>query len=153
VYQRILVAVDGSETSSLALDHAVQLAKDQRARLCVTHVVEALRYMASSANAYPFDPTPVLESLREDGRQLLLAAESKARAAGVEVEAALLEERDLEQRVATIVLAQAQHWDADLIVLGTHGRRGFDRLFLGSAAETLVRLATLPVLLIRAKPK
>jgi nucleotide-binding universal stress UspA family protein len=55
--------------------------------------------------------------------------------------------------VATILGKEAQRWDADLVVLGTHGRRGFDRIFLGSVAETLVRMAPMPVLLVRAKPK
>lgn len=153
MYQRILAAVDGSDTSDLAVDHAVQLAKDQRARLRIVHVVESLRYTASMAGGYPFDPTPMWEALRESGHQALKKAQATAREAGVETETMLLEDQGLSERVATILLKEAQRWDADLVVLGTHGRRGFDRIFLGSVAETLVRMAPMPVLLVRAKPK
>jgi nucleotide-binding universal stress UspA family protein len=72
--------------------------------------------------------------------------------AAVEAETVMLEGNDPSQRVASMVVKDAQHWDADLIVLGTHGRRGLDRIFLGSVAETLVRMAPTPVLLVRAKP-
>jgi len=153
MYQRIVVATDGSDTSNIAVEHAVQLAKDQRARLRIVHVVESIGYAVSMAGAYPFDPTPLWEALREDGRQALSTAEAKARSAGVETETALLEDKEPPERVASILAKDAQKWDADLIVLGTHGRRGVDRLFLGSVAETLVRMASTPVLLVRAKTK
>jgi nucleotide-binding universal stress UspA family protein len=153
MYQRIVVATDGSDTSNIAVDHAVQLAKDQRARLRIVHVVESIGYAVSMAGAYPFDPTPLWEALREGGRQALSTAEAKARSAGVEIETVLLEDKEPPERVASILAKDAQKWDADLIVLGTHGRRGVDRLFLGSVAETLVRMASTPVLLVRAKTK
>jgi nucleotide-binding universal stress UspA family protein len=153
MYQRIVVATDGSDTSNIAVEHAVQLAKDQRARLRIVHVIESIGYAVSMAGAYPFDPTPLWEALREGGRQALSTAEAKARSAGVEIETALLEDKEPPERVASILAKDAQKWDADLIVLGTHGRRGVDRLFLGSVAETLVRMASTPVLLVRAKTK
>lgn len=150
MYRRILVAIDGSDISSLALDQAVQLAADQRARLRIVHVVDLYQYATPVADGYAFDPTLLWEASREEGRQALLVAEAKARSAAVDVETAMLE-GDATQRVASLVVKDAQHWDADLIVLGTHGRRGFDRIFLGSVAETLVRMAPTPVLLVRAK--
>jgi nucleotide-binding universal stress UspA family protein len=155
MYQRILVAIDGSETAQLALNHAVQLAKDQRARLRIAHVVEVLglTYTASMAGGYPFDATTVLESLRESASKLLQEAEAKARSADIEVETVLLEDDDPTARVASAISKEADRWEADLIVLGTHGRRGFDRLLLGSVAETLVRTATLPLLLVRGQPR
>ena len=149
MYSRILIAIDGSDTAYLALDHAVHLATDQRARLRIVHVVELFRYAASIADGYAFDPTLLWDTLREEGKQALSVAEARARSAGVVTETAMLEGDDPSQRVATSVAKDAQRWDADLIVLGTHGRRGFDRLFLGSVAEALVRIATTPVLLVR----
>lgn len=151
MYKRIVVATDGSDTSSIAVEHAVQLAKDQRARLRFVHVVESIGYAVSLAGAYPFDPTPLWEALREDGRKALATAEAKARSAGVDAETALLEDQEPPERVAAILAKDAQKWDADLIVLGTHGRRGFDRLLLGSVAQALIRMAPTPVLLVRAK--
>ena len=151
MYARILVAIDGSDASYLALDHAVQLATDQRAKLRIVHVVELFRYAASIADGYAFDPTLLWEALREEGKHALSVAEARARSAGVVAETVMLEGDDPSQRVATSVVKDAQRWDADLIVLGTHGRRGVDRLFLGSVAETLVRIANTPVLLVRKK--
>jgi len=149
MYQRILIAVDGSDTSYLAMDHAVQLAQYQRARLRIVHVVELFKYLDAPA----FDPTPLWEALREEGRHALSVAAAKARSADVDSEIAMLEGDDPSLRVATTIVRDAQGWDADLIVLGTHGRRGFNRFLLGSVAETLVRMAPAPVLLVRARSR
>ena len=153
MYQRILVAIDGSETSNIAIEHAVQLAKDQRARLRIVHVVESIGHAVSLAGAYPFDPTPLWEAMREDGRRALSVAEAKAVSAGIETETALVEDKEPPERVASILASDAQEWDADLLVVGTHGRRGIDRLLVGSVAETLGRIAPTPVLLVRAKAR
>lgn len=152
MYPRILSAIDGSDASYLALDHAVDLAINQQAKLRIVHVVESLQY-GGSLDRYAFDPTPLSEALRKEGRQALSVAEARALTAGVDVETAMLEGDDPLQRVATLVVEDAERWDADLIVLGTHGRRGFDRIFLGSVAETVVRIAPAPVLLVRAKAR
>ena len=109
MYQRILVATDGSETSSIAIEHAVQLAKDQRARLRIVHVVESIGHAVSLAGAYPFDPTPLWEAMREDGRQALSMAEAKAVSAGVGTETALLEDKEPPERVASILARDAQN--------------------------------------------
>ena len=117
MYQRILVAIDGSDTSYIALDHAVQLGIDQQARLRIVHVVELFRYPLSVTDGHAFDPTPLWNALRDEGRQALSVAEAMARTAGIEAETAMLEADDLSQRVATIVVNDAQHWGANLIVL------------------------------------
>jgi nucleotide-binding universal stress UspA family protein len=153
MYQRMLVAVDGSETSEVALDHALQLAREQRAQVRVVHVVETLKYLTvSSAGGYPFDPAPLIEALRDEAREILARAAAKARDAGVVAEVEMLEDLQAPGRVAAIVVQEAARCNADLVVLGTHGRRGFDRLLLGSVAEALIRIAQTPVLLVRAKP-
>lgn len=150
MYRRILVAVDGSEPSQLALEHALELAKDQHARLRIAHAVESFHYLVS-AGGFPFDASELIQSLRQDGERVLSEAHARAARAGVEAETAMLEGRTTAERTAGIVIRDAKEWDADLIVLGTHGRRGFDRVLLGSVAESLVRTASLPVLLVRAK--
>ena len=150
MYERILIAVDGSDTSNLALDHAVQLAQSQRARLRIVHVLELFKYPLTMLDGPAFDPTPLWEALRAEGRHALSVASAKARSAGVDSEIAMLEGNDPSLRVATTIAKDAQGWDADLIVLGTHGRSGFNRILLGSVAETLVRMAPAPVLLVRA---
>ena len=88
------------------------------------------------------------EALRKDGRKLLARAEKRAKKNNVKVETVLLE--TLGHRVADLIIKQAKKWRADVIVLGTDGRRGFSRLLIGSDAEMVVREAPVPVLLVRS---
>jgi len=152
MYRRIVVAVDGSQTSDLALEHALGLAKEQRARVRIVHALESLHYLVALAGSpYPFDATELLDSMRREGERVLAASLERARAAAVDAETALLDGKEPSDRIAQTLVQDAKNWDADLIVLGTHGRRGFDRLFLGSVAETVLRIASVPVLLVRHK--
>ena len=89
-------------------------------------------------------------SLRAAGAAVIEAGRARVAAAGVNVETVLHE--SLEGPVPDLVIADARSWNADLIVLGTHGRRGMRRMVLGSSAEQLVRAAPVPVLLVRAAP-
>lgn len=149
MYRRILVAFDGSHGSHMALGHALALAREQHASVRVVHAIESLHYLVSLSGGYPFDAGGLIESLRQEGTWVLNAAKDKAQSAGVAVETALLEGTNPTERIAHLLLREARRWDADLVVLGTHGRRGLDRLMLGSVAEALVRAATVPVLLVR----
>lgn len=150
MYQRILVAVDGSDTAQLALDHAVKLARDQRARLRIVHAIESIHDLVGMSGGYPFDASPLIESLREEGQKVLDGALAKAE--GVEADVALIEApAESLERTAALLVREARRWEADLIVVGTHGRRGLDRVILGSVAESLIRIAPLPVLLVRAR--
>ena len=95
------------------------------------------------------NPRPVLAKLARSGRAVLDAARRSAKQLGVEAEIVLRE--PLTKRVADEVLSEAKRWRADLIVMGTHGRRGLRRLVLGSDAEHIVRMAAVPVLLVRGR--
>jgi nucleotide-binding universal stress UspA family protein len=86
------------------------------------------------------------QAWRDAGRRVLDRAVAVARKAGVEAEAALLEG---EERVSGLIAEEARRAKADLIVVGTHGRRGLDRLLLGSVAEGVARSASTSVLLVR----
>ena len=144
-YRRILVAVDGSDAASAGLREALRLAKSEGAQLFILHVVnEALPY-TPLAGAPPID---FIEILQEAGRRVLEHARGTAQAAGVPA-TTLLVESD-ERSAAHGILEQARKHEADLIILGTHGRRGLRRLVLGSDAELVVRSAPAPVLLVRA---
>jgi nucleotide-binding universal stress UspA family protein len=94
------------------------------------------------------DWADVIQSLREDGEQLVSRAKTLAAAHGIEAEGVVVE--TLGQRVADRILSEARDWQADLIVMGTHGRRGFRHLVLGSDAEAVLHDAPAPVLLVRA---
>lgn len=148
IYQRILVPIDGSGTASKGLDEAIRLAQLTGGKLKLIHVVDELA-LAISAGGYAGPIDGVLESLRNSGRQILAEASKRATAGGVESDVVLSD--NLGISVTDVVLEEAQRWPADLIVIGTHGRRGVRRAFLGSSAETILRASPCPVLLIRAQ--
>ena len=146
MYTHILVPVDGSATSDRGLDEAVKLARLTGARLRLVHVVDQLVYSAGMEGfgAMTADLIPLL---REGGEKILKVAKARVEASGVPVETALFD--SFAGRVCDLVVAEATNWHADLIVLGTHGRRGVGRVFMGSDAEQILRLAPTPVLLVR----
>ena len=148
MFKRILVAVDASETSDLALQAAIGLASEQQASMRIVHVVDTTNLnMAADFVTQP----PAVEGIIRNGESILGRAEANATAAGVAVETSLIKIETLNQRVAEAIANDADAWPADLIVIGTHGRRGLTRLFLGSVAEGTARISTKPVLLIPGK--
>ena len=147
-YKRILVPLDGSRTSSLGLREAVRLAKGQRASLQLVHVVDE-HYVLMAAGEVGVQLDTVLGDLKKGGRRMLRAAEARVRKQGVACSTVILE--TLTGPAAGPIVRQARKWRADLIVIGTHGRRGVRRLLLGSDAEQIVRTSPVPVLLVRAK--
>jgi nucleotide-binding universal stress UspA family protein len=148
MYQKILVPVDGSPTSMRGLQEAIKLAKLTGARLRLLHVVDQISF-ATGMEAATMVTGEMLQLLREGGEKLLEQAKARVEKAGVRVDTVLCD--SIAGRVCDLVIEQAEAWRAGLIVLGTHGRRCVGRLLLGSDAEMIVRLATVPVLLVRAK--
>jgi nucleotide-binding universal stress UspA family protein len=144
-YKRILAAVDGSKASGKGLGEALRLAKAEGARLCLVHVVNEFPAYAALEAPVPFDLVP---ALRAGGKKILARAVAAARKAGVKPAAVLRE--SVGGAAADFIVREARKQRADLIVLGTHGRRGVRRLVLGSDAEQIVRTAPVPVLLVRA---
>jgi nucleotide-binding universal stress UspA family protein len=150
MFRRILVPIDGSPPSKRGLDEAIALAKDQAARICLLHVIDD-SIVTPAFDGTTYMPASYIDdfmkSLRAEGRRLLTRAEAKARTRRIKVDTVLLE--TFGHRVADVVVGQAKKWRADVIVLGTHGRRGLSRLVMGSDAELVVREAPVPVLLVR----
>ena len=147
MYQRILVPFDGSPTSTRGLDEAIALARLTGARLRLLHLVDDLVYASGfeTGAVYLSDVLPVM---RQAGRTILANGRDRAQRAGLEVDTELVE--GMGPRLAEVVAEQAATWGADLIVIGTHGRRGVGRMLLGSDAEQVLRSAPVPVLLVRA---
>jgi nucleotide-binding universal stress UspA family protein len=146
MYKRILVAVDGSDTSNLALKESIRLAKDQRAALRLIHVVdETPTYMMVEV---PYSINEYQKAMREAGRKELATCAAKAKAARIKFDTKFVVNNDLTQRICDVIIREAKRWPADLIVIGTHGRHGFNHLFLGSVAEGVIRLAAKPILVI-----
>lgn len=145
MYSKILVPIDGSETSTRGLDEAIKIAKSQGSQLCLVHIVNGLILdYAFSPGLYAGN---LFESLVKAGKAVLEAGESAAQREGVNATSVLLE--SIGAVAADLILQQARKFHADLIVMGTHGRRGLFRLALGSDAEEVVRAATFPVVLVR----
>jgi nucleotide-binding universal stress UspA family protein len=147
MYQRILVPVDGSPTSQRGLAEAIAIGKLTGASLLLLHVVDETSF-AMSADAFGAYTGDLLTLLREGGEKILADAKAQVEAAGLAADTVLRE--SLAGRVCDLVTEEAKAWPAELIVIGTHGRRGAQRLFLGSDAEQTLRLATVPVLLVRS---
>jgi len=147
MYQRILVPVDGSPTSQRGLNEAIELAKITKGCLRMLHVIDDLSF-SLALDAYSGHPGEWMKQLRDGGGRILDAAKATAEAAGVEADTLLCDR--VTGPVYEQVTTEANNWHADLIVLGTHGRRGIDRFVMGSSAEHILRHARIPVLLVRA---
>jgi len=146
VYKRIMVPVDGSATSTAGLNEALRLARNQSAKLRLIHIVDEMMVFGTSEAGLNIEP--VLESMKRTGKRVLDRAAKLAAARGVRAETELWE--NATGRVAEALVARAKRWRAELIVMGTHGRRGVNRMLLGSDAELVVRNSPVPVLLVRA---
>jgi nucleotide-binding universal stress UspA family protein len=150
MFKRILVGVDGSPASNAGLKAAIELASDQRATLVGLHVIDDAAIALNFEGSY--FPSSYVDtfyaSLRDSGRKTLARAEKLARSADVEMKPLLVEARGA--AVAHAIVREARKAKADVIVLGTHGRRGVQRMLMGSDAEAVVREAGVPVMLVRS---
>ncbi|MFB6151074.1 MAG: universal stress protein [Haloarculaceae archaeon] len=138
MYGTILVPTDGSDGSMVALDEAVDLAAAFDATVHSLYVVDTT---VTQPNTGYID---VAESFERIGRETTEAAVERAEEGGVEAVAAV--------RTGTphrAILSYADETDADLVVMGTHGRTGLERYLLGSVTEKVVRTADVPVLTVR----
>lgn len=145
MFNRILVPIDGSDTAQRGVKVAMDLALAMRApaHLLLLHVVEPPPYIPEGGIAY--DSTALLRSLRDHGQGLLDRARAQCEAAGLTAETDL---HDADGRVADTVAERASARSCDLVVMGTHGRRGVSRWVMGSDAELVARHSPVPVLLV-----
>jgi len=146
MYRRIAVGVDGSAHAERALEHAVALAKALGAALRIVHVVD--QGWLPVAPELGLDLARISAARKAEGEDVLAAALVAARADGVAAETRLVETATPGEHPADALVAEAAAWPADLLVLGTRGRRGVERLLLGSMAEGVARRSSVPVLLV-----
>jgi nucleotide-binding universal stress UspA family protein len=146
MYQRILVPLDGSETSLQGLDEAVRLASLSGSKVRLVHVINKFRKTPRlGSHAYYSKQVP---GMKEAGEELLRQGRERAQLGGVVADSILL--TSLIKPLAELIAEEAQAWNADLIVVGTHGRRGIERILWGSDANQVRRMAPVPVLLVQA---
>jgi nucleotide-binding universal stress UspA family protein len=141
MYKHVLVPIDGSETARLGLNEAIKLAKHLKADIRLIHVLNKL------AQIPPEAVQPFIDQLRGDGESVVDEAITAVRDAGIEVDSRLVEA--LGSEAGECIVKEAISWPADLIVCGTHGRRGVRRILMGSDAEYILRRSPVPVLMIR----
>jgi nucleotide-binding universal stress UspA family protein len=148
MYRRILVAVDGSRTSDAALREALELARHAHARLRIVHVIDSpYDYPDVMFGHVAGDFEDLQHAWQKAGQAMLDQALAVAREVPFEAEGELIETAG--RRLPDAIVDEARRWGADLIVVGTHGRRGLDRLLLGSVAEGISRTSPVSVLLVR----
>lgn len=141
MYDRILVPTDGSSETERAVEHAAELAAAHGAELHGVYVVNSATFAG-----LPMETSweGVGDVLREEGETALDRVEAIAADHGVAVTSHVLEGSPSRR-----IVEYAETEDCDLVVMGTHGRGGIDRLLLGSVAEGVVRASSVPVLTVQ----
>ena len=146
MYSHILVPIDDSAPAQRGLDEAIGLAHALGSQLHVLYVVDLRALISSGAGYMPTQQ--LLDDWKAMGELLVAKAVERARQQGVTADTAVMCDPAL--RVCDAILDEAKRSKAELIVMGTHGRRGLTRIALGSDAELVLRESPVPVLLVRA---
>lgn len=150
MYKRIMVAVDESFMTSQVMEAAIELAKATGAQVAICHAIdETILAQREVAMMLPNSVGKTEARMRLGAQGLLGRLAETARAAGIEVEIRLVESE--QKHVSDMLIDAATEWQADLLIVGTHGRRGIERFFVGSVAERLVRKSQVSLLLVRGE--
>ncbi|MFY9183956.1 universal stress protein [Limnohabitans sp.] len=142
LFKKILVPIDGSQTASKALDYALKLAQADQAEVRLVYCIDELSLLSN--HEYSGE---IAQLARENGHKVLESGMALASTAKVKADTRLIDR--VGQRLGESVADAAGEWGADLVVLGTHGRRGIGRVLLGSGAEQVMRMSPVPVLMVR----
>lgn len=148
MYERILVAVDGGDSADLAMTQAIGMARAFHADIKLLYVVDDSEFFDTAGMA---DTAMVLSQLVQGGERALDLAAERCSEAGVTCIKELVERPLGRGNISETIVERADTWPADLIVMGTHGRRGMRRVIMGSVSEGVVAQTSKPVLLIRAE--
>lgn len=148
MYKKIFVAIDNSSTARKALDEAISLASALKASICVAFVADEAGLMQHGMGLGSYiDVDKIKVEIRAGAHKMLEEAVSRAAAAGCPSESMLIESSN--RRVAEAIAEAAESWGGDLLVIGAHGVRGFERLLVGSVAENLTRISLISLLIVR----
>lgn len=148
MYTNIMLAVDNSASSRRATEEAVRMASLAKATVHAVYVVD--KSALFNYGGY-YDPEALLDAMRSEGKQALDGAHRALSAGAVRSEEEIVETENLADHVENALQRYALRCGADLVVMGTHGRRGVQRLVLGSVAERFLRFSTCPVMLVRGE--
>ena len=149
MYQRIMVAIDDSFATSKVLATAVDMARKYGARLAICHALDETLFAHKMGEIMLANSVTAIErNLCSEAQSFVDQAAEVARSAGLTVDTRLIESEA--KQVAEMLAEAANEWHADLLVVGSHDRRGIDRFFVGSVAELLVQKARTSLLLVHA---
>ncbi|VVB55466.1 Universal stress protein [uncultured archaeon] len=143
LYEKILIATDGSEYTKNAVDYGIDLAKNTGAKLLTIYVVDTAAFAS-----IPMDAAweSMYELLKQEGDAAIKYVADKAKAEGLEVEGNLIEGHPADE-----IIKYSEKNSVSLIIMGTLGKSGLDRFLLGSVAEKVVRNSKIPVLVVHTK--
>lgn len=144
MFEHILLPVDGSPTSSQSLDKAVAMAQAFKSQVTVIYVIDPYAFTGVGTD-FAYGQTEYLSAATAEANEALKAARLQFEAAGIPVSTSVVEGH----AVYKGILATAETAGADLIVMGSHGRKGLEKLVLGSVAAQVLSHAHLPVLIVR----
>lgn len=142
MYKHIMLAVDNTPASDLALNEAIQFAKNQKAKLYIIHVVDTL-YEGD------VDRESFVELTKKEGEKILKAIKKRLGRTKIEFELKLSELTPSKSQVAEQLVHEADKCAADLLIMGTHGYSGLNHILSGSVAEEVIRVAKIPVFIVR----
>ena len=141
MYKKIVLAVDGSEVSRNALRHAIELTKQNNGTLIAVHVIPPI----DVTDIETFKPESLMRGLRQEGEKILSEVKELAQKEGVKVQATIEEGVPFEK-----ICEVAENTDSDIIVMGSHGRTGIGKVFIGSVTERVIsRTHCRPVLVVK----
>jgi nucleotide-binding universal stress UspA family protein len=144
MFKRILVPVDGSTTSMQAVDKAIVMAKAFAAPVTVVCVIDPYPFTGIGED-FGYGQSEYLSAAMGEAHRSIHNAEAAFKAAGIDTEARIVESRVPHEGI----LETATEQGADLIIMGSHGRRGLQRFLLGSVAQRVLSHADVPVMVVR----
>ncbi|VVC76047.1 TRAP-T-associated universal stress protein TeaD [Aquicella siphonis] len=147
MFKRIMVAVDTSKSANSALAKAIKLAKEQKAKLCIIHVID---YSPLMMGGEGINIEALQKSTKDLGQIILNRAVARAKRKGMKAETRLIDKSgESMSHIAAMIIKTAKKWRASLLVVSSHAYKGVSRIMLGSVAEEIIRNTNIPVLLIQ----
>jgi len=140
IISKVLVAIDGSDTSMDASDRATSISKEYNAELYALHVIRADVDLLG-----PHETSEFMTRMRNEGEQYLNKVKLKANEKNIQIKTQIISSTN----ISGGILDYAEENNVDLIVIGTRGRSGFKKLLLGSVASRVVTYAHCPVLVVK----
>jgi nucleotide-binding universal stress UspA family protein len=145
MFKKIFCPIDGSPTSEYCLTQAIELAQSIKSEVFILHIIDDFVPFLDNLELSNMDE--VEQQIRLKGKKLLDTCVKRVEAEGLVAQSKLVE--IMSKNIPTVIVEEAQAWGADLIMIGTHGRRGLNHFLMGSNTEVVVRISPIPVLTIR----